>query len=294
MAKTKVTGGLITDASITSAKIAANTITTNQLHSTFTLDGVAEGASELYYTVARANTAIDARVNKTFIDALNVDSDTLDGHSSLYFANTTSPGFTSPTAATAANNVNSTQIATTAFVRNTLGDFTGNIIPSANVTYDLGTATMRWRDLYLSGATIDLGGTKMQLDANSDVQFLDASNNLKRIRVDEIELGSGSDKLILKRGSDGKLEKRNKNVSNVLTDTGISLTSNDTDDLSEGSTNLYYTDARADARTQGKHLIPTANNTYTLGNSSMQWHSLYVGPGSLYIAGKKVIECRVR
>jgi len=41
--------------------------------------------TNLYYTTARANTAIDARVNKAFVDALNVDADTLDGLNSLQF-----------------------------------------------------------------------------------------------------------------------------------------------------------------------------------------------------------------
>jgi filamentous hemagglutinin len=36
-------------------------------------------------------------------------------------------------------------------------DVTGNLIPSANVTYDLGSATSRWKDLYLSGTTLYLG-----------------------------------------------------------------------------------------------------------------------------------------
>lgn len=36
---------------------------------------------------------------------------------------------------------------------------TGHIIPSANIAYDLGSATNRFRTLYLSGNTIDLGGT---------------------------------------------------------------------------------------------------------------------------------------
>jgi len=40
----------------------------------------------------------------------------------------------------------------------------GNLIPSANVTYDLGTATNRWKDLYLSGSTIDLAGAKIKSD----------------------------------------------------------------------------------------------------------------------------------
>jgi hypothetical protein len=46
---------------------------------------VAEGTN-LYYTDTRANAAIDARVVKTFVDALNVDADTLDGLDSTAFA----------------------------------------------------------------------------------------------------------------------------------------------------------------------------------------------------------------
>jgi len=43
---------------------------------------------------------------------------------------------------------------------------TGNIYPSACNVYDLGSAGRRWKDLYLSGNTIDLGGTKISRDAN--------------------------------------------------------------------------------------------------------------------------------
>ena len=45
---------------------------------------LSEGAN-LYYTVTRANSAIDARVNKAFVDALNVDADTLDTQNGLYY-----------------------------------------------------------------------------------------------------------------------------------------------------------------------------------------------------------------
>ena len=38
-------------------------------------------------------------------------------------------------------------------------NITGNITPSANVTYSLGTPTLRFKNLYLSGNTIDLDGT---------------------------------------------------------------------------------------------------------------------------------------
>jgi hypothetical protein len=68
--------------------------------------------------------------------------------------------------------------------------FGGALVPTVDVTYDLGTSNARWRDLFLSGNTINLGGTKIGLDANSNVAFKDASDNLKKIIVDEIQIGS--------------------------------------------------------------------------------------------------------
>jgi len=37
------------------------------------------------------------------------------------------------------------------------GNITGALLPSANITYNLGSPTQRWKDLYLSGSTIYLG-----------------------------------------------------------------------------------------------------------------------------------------
>ena len=51
------------------------------------------------------------------------------------------------------------------------GNWTGNIIPSANETYDLGSASYRWKDLYLSGTTINLGGTTISRLANGAISF---------------------------------------------------------------------------------------------------------------------------
>jgi Major tropism determinant N-terminal domain len=63
-----------------------------------------------------------------------------------------------------ANSANSGAFTTLSTTSNaTIG---GNLIPSANVTYDLGTATARWRTLYLSGSTIDLGGASISGSAN--------------------------------------------------------------------------------------------------------------------------------
>jgi hypothetical protein len=44
---------------------------------------------------------------------------------------------------------------------------TQHLVPAANVTYDIGTSTMRYRDLYLSGNTISLGDLALSTNGTS-------------------------------------------------------------------------------------------------------------------------------
>jgi len=43
----------------------------------------------------------------------------------------------------------------------------GHVLPSADVSYDLGSASYRFRDLYLSGSSIDLGGVSITSDGTN-------------------------------------------------------------------------------------------------------------------------------
>lgn len=59
-----------------------------------------------------------------------------------------------------------------------LQNISSNVSPSANVTYDLGTPDRRWRDLYLSGNTINLGDTTISSSPsgvvfNSPISYVD-------------------------------------------------------------------------------------------------------------------------
>ena len=167
-----------------------------------------------------------------------------------------------------------------------------NLIPDGNETRDLGSSTNRWRDLYLSGNTINLGGTEFSKDSDGNVE-VSASGTLKSLKVAEIEIGTGSDVLVLKRDSNGKLQSRSKNTS-TKTETAqdIDLTNNDSDDLSEGSSNLYFTDARVmtSLATVDTHIVPTTDVTYDFGSPTKQWRDVYVGPGSLYVNGQQVVS----
>jgi hypothetical protein len=46
-----------------------------------------------------------------------------------------------------------------------------NVVPTANVTYDLGSATNRWKDLYLSNATIYLGDQTISVNNEGTMEF---------------------------------------------------------------------------------------------------------------------------
>ena len=67
-----------------------------------------------------------------------------------------------------------------------------HLLPDTDITYDLGSATHRFRDLYLDGSTIDLGGQTIKATATG-------------IEVSEIKIGTGTNSVKLTADADGKL-----------------------------------------------------------------------------------------
>ena len=55
-------------------------------------------------------------------------------------------------------------------------DFESHLIPNADETYDLGSATKKWRNLYVAGQTIHLGGIQLK-EENGGFKVVDASGN---------------------------------------------------------------------------------------------------------------------
>ena len=50
----------------------------------------------------------------------------------------------------------------------------GNILPTANVTYDLGTTTNRWNTLWLAGSTLTLGNIVIKNTSGNNISFFGA------------------------------------------------------------------------------------------------------------------------
>jgi hypothetical protein len=69
----------------------------------------------------------------------------------------------------------------------------GNIYPASNESFSLGTSNQRWTDLYLSGTSIDLGGTRISKNENGDIRLVDiGSNTLRSVIGDHVQIGDES------------------------------------------------------------------------------------------------------
>lgn len=55
----------------------------------------------------------------------------------------------------------------------------GNIVPAANISYDLGTTTSRWRDLYLSGSSLTVGNATITVTGTAAKFGLESGNKLE-------------------------------------------------------------------------------------------------------------------
>lgn len=119
----------------------------------------------------------------------------------------------------------------------------GNIIPSSNVTYDLGSSSNRFKDLYLSGSTIELGnasisasGTTVVLPANSTISgsgsIMDFTTSVK----DEDDFSSNSATHVPTQQSVKAYVD-----SQIQTKDELSELSGTLDDISDGSTYVKST-----------------------------------------------------
>ena len=77
------------------------------------------------------------------------------------------------------------------------GEIGGNLLPSENNTFSLGSADKRWKDLFISGDTIDIGGTKLKIVDNAlkveDADDNDASMAVENLSASNFILSGGRD-----------------------------------------------------------------------------------------------------
>lgn len=86
---------------------------------------------------------------------------------------------------------------------------TGNLVPATDSTYDLGDSAKKWRDLYLSGNTIKLGGLTIQESAGEFV--VKDSNNV--IQIQRTTLDTNNVNILDYNGTTGEFLFRDTNIA---------------------------------------------------------------------------------
>jgi len=100
-----------------------------------------------------------------------------------------------------------------------------HLLPTTNVAQDLGSPTLRWRDLYLSGNTFNLGGSKISSTPSGGLNFKNADDTPAQIVAAQLVVSSSAGQVTLEVDSDsGGLATTN--VSGI---TGSSANINPTD-----------------------------------------------------------------
>jgi len=173
-------------------------------------------------------------------------------------------------------------VAGTANVVNVTGSnvfVTANIIPTANITYDLGTSTNRFRDLYLSGNTIKLGDSNISSNTTT-VTILNGSGGQLIIggnsTVNTADLSTNS----IANGNSNVIVTANGNVStsvagnaNVLVVTGTGANINGTANITG---NVVLSGANVSLGNVSNLHITGGSNGYVLttdGTGNLSWAS---------------------
>lgn len=120
----------------------------------------------------------------------------------------------------------------------------GSLIPSADATYDLGSSTYKFKDLYLSGTSLFLNQTSMQTHA-SGIAFTHSNNTTI------LPVGGGSHTLVTETGT-ATLTNKTLTAPNITGTVGLTATTllsingntgNNGQFLARGPTGLTWTGA---------------------------------------------------
>lgn len=95
-------------------------------------------------------------------------------------------------------------VQSTAYSDSNLGSVTGNIVPSANLTYTLGNVDFQWKEIHVGGNTIYMGGVpisasyideagSLTLGANSYIQFTSFADVPENTMHDVVAIRAGYD-----------------------------------------------------------------------------------------------------
>ena len=217
--------------------------------STKSTDDLSEGSTNLYYTDTRFDSRFNLKSTTNLSEGTNLYY--TDGRADARINLQTGTNLDLSNKSTSDLSEGTNLYYTDARVQTKLGNVSGHILPSADQTYDLGSSNYRFRELWLSGSTIRLGTLRLK---DSSGSFVVVSGGVSQTVVTENTLNN----LVTDDVTEGST-----NLYYTQSRFDTAFTAKSTSDLSEG-TNLYYTDTRFDTRlaTKSTDDVTEGSNLY--------------------------------
>ena len=197
------------------------------------------------------------------------------------------------------------------------GAVTGHLIPDTNIAYDLGSATHKFRDLYLDGSSLHLGSTILRDDGSGNLQA--NLTNILEIAADDSTIRTinsgesikfvGSGLVTTATDAEGNLTITGANPSgynntnwddahgwgnhasmSYLTSTGV-LSSHTDVHTTAATDGQVLTWVNANSRWEPGgisgdmigHIIPTTDAAYDFGSAEYKIRHLFLSSNSLWI-----------
>jgi alpha-tubulin suppressor-like RCC1 family protein len=152
----------------------------------------------------------------------------------------------------------------------------GNVVPGANASYDLGNATVAWRDVHIANA-LHAGPVTISGGSVSGVTDLTVSANLDAGNVVATGTVSGS---TLTGTLDASYLTGTIDPARIAGDYAVS--------------NLTITGAATVAGTTtiqpSGHIVPQSNLVYDLGSSTNVWRDLYLAGSTIHLGNATIHE----
>jgi hypothetical protein len=139
----------------------------------------------------------------------------------------------------------------------------GNVIPATNITYDIGSTTNRWRDLYLNA--ININGLLLSKNNDGNLQLLDNLGNTKKLTLKELEFFDGTEKIVLTKNVNGKMVLVRKDLSNNVLET-LNISSSDLATVSQLGIGVTQLNATLDILSTNNNNGLLLNHTNASGN----------------------------
>ena len=138
----------------------------------------------------------------------------------------------------------------------------GSIIPDSDEAYDLGSATRKWKDLYLSGSTLILGNIRLK-DSGGIPTFEAAGGGKVKIDLSAMttaDLAEHNTARYFTETRSRSAFSTHNGSSDYDSATGVFTLPSTTDHVTEGS-NLFYTQARFDTAFTAKSTTDLSEGT---------------------------------